>query len=169
MKSKPATLLRGTVITVDSDRRVIDDGGVVVTGETISAVGPFSAVRADYPAATIVGDSRDLVVPGFINGHQHLTGDRLLQATIPDDLEPGAAIFEWAVPLHASHTPEDDELSATLALVESLERGITTTVEAGTVAHPDRVAAAARQVGARITLGTWGWDVEEGAIRSAGG
>ena len=126
MKSKPATLLRGTVITVDSDRRVIDDGGVVVTGETISAVGPFSAVRADYPAATIVGDSRDLVVPGFINGHQHLTGDRLLQATIPDDLEPGAAIFEWAVPLHASHTPEDDELSATLALVESLERGITT-------------------------------------------
>ncbi|MBQ88513.1 MAG: amidohydrolase [Acidimicrobiaceae bacterium] len=162
MTSRPATLLRGTIITVDPDRRVVDDGGVVVTGETIRAIGPFSVVRADYPEATIVGDSRDLVVPGFINGHQHLTGDRLLQATIPDDLEPGAAIFEWAVPLHASHTPDDDELSATLALTESLGNGITTTVEAGTVAHPERVAAAARRVGARITLGTWGWDVEEG-------
>ena len=138
------------------------ENGAIVDGETISAVGSFAEVRGQHLEADVVGDPLDLIVPGFVNGHQHLTGDRLLQATIPDDLEPGAAIFEWAVPLHAGHTPDDDELSATLALVESVGNGITTTVEAGTVAHPDRVAAAARRVGARITLGTWGWDVDEG-------
>ena len=162
MTTPPTTLLRGTIVTVDADRRVIENGAVVVDGETISAVGSFAEVRGQHLEADVVGDPLDLIVPGFVNGHQHLTGDRLLQATIPDDLEPGAAIFEWAVPLHAGHTPDDDELSATLALVESVGNGITTTVEAGTVAHPDRVAAAARRVGARITLGTWGWDVDEG-------
>ena len=37
---------------------------------------------------------------------------------------------------------DDDELSATLSCVEQVGNGITTVVEAGTVAHPDRVAAA---------------------------
>ena len=48
-----------------------------------------------------------------------------------------------------------DELSATLTLAESLSNGITTTFEAGTVAHPARVVAAAQTVGARVTVGTW--------------
>ena len=50
-----------------------------------------------------------------------------------------------------------DEDSVVLA--ESLSSGITTTFEAGTVAHPDRVVAAAQTVGARVTVGTRGWDV----------
>ena len=29
-----------------------------------------------------------LVVPGYVNAHQHLTGDRLVQSVIPDDLPP---------------------------------------------------------------------------------
>jgi 5-methylthioadenosine/S-adenosylhomocysteine deaminase len=34
-------------------------------------------------------------------------------------------------------------------------------VEAGTVAHPDRVAAGVRAVGMRLRLGQWGWDVDD--------
>ncbi len=43
-----------------------------------------------------------------------------------------------------------------------MSNGITTTFEAGTVAHPDRIAQAAERVGARLTIGTWGWDIEHG-------
>ena len=165
MKSKPATLLRGTVITVDSDRRVIDDGGVVVTGETISAVGPFSAVRADYPAATIVGDSRDLVVPGFINGHRICWGP----PTTGDDPrrpEPGAAIFEWAVPL-----PPATPLKMTNCLppwrwLRALSAGSPPPSRLAQL--PSRPGCGSGATGGRITPGTWGWDVER-AIRSAGG
>jgi 5-methylthioadenosine/S-adenosylhomocysteine deaminase len=35
-------------------------------------------------------------------------------------------------------------------------------VEAGTVAHPDRVAKAMEAAGLRGTVGTWGWDIEAG-------
>ena len=155
-------IVRGTVVTMNSDRDVIDDGAVAIEGPTIVAVGSFADVRAARPDAAMTGTSSDLVLPGYINGHQHLTGDRLIQSSIPDDLAPGEAIFTWVVPIHGEHTGDDDELSATLTLAESLTNGITTTFEAGTVAHPERIATAARRLGARLTLGTWGWDIDEG-------
>ncbi|MGI9607555.1 MAG: amidohydrolase family protein [Acidimicrobiales bacterium] len=155
-------LVRGTVVTMNHQRDIIGDGAVAVSGAEISGVGRYADLLAAHPDAATSGSADDLVVPGYINAHQHLTGDRLVQSSIPDDLPPGASIFEWSVPIHAEHTPEDDLLSAALTLAESLSNGITTTVEAGTVAHPDRVAEAAVQLGARITIGTWGWDVEDG-------
>ena len=39
---------------------------------------------------------------------------------------------------------------------------MTTLVEAGTVAHPDRAAMGLARAGIRGTVGTWGWDIEEG-------
>ena len=156
------TIVRGTVVTMNPDREIISDGAVVVSGETIAAVGRFDEMRALYPDEEVSGRASDLVLPGYVNGHQHLTGDRLIQSSIPDDLPPGEAIFSWVVPVHGEHSGDDDELSATLTLAESLSNGITTTFEAGTVAHPDRVVAAAQTVGARVTVGTWGWDVHEG-------
>lgn len=155
-------LVRGTVVTMDARRSVIGDGAVAFSGSTITAVGPYRDLVADHPTASIRGTADDLVVPGYINAHQHLTGDRLIQSSIPDDLAAGEAIFSWSVPVHAAHQPEDDLLSATLTLGEAVSNGITTTVEAGTVAHPHKVAEAANRVGARITLGPWGWDVDDG-------
>ena len=156
------TIVRGTVVTMDADRRILDNGAVLIDGSEITAVGSWDEVRASAPEASVVGSAVDLIVPGYINAHQHLTGDRLIQSSIPDDLPPGEAIFSWVVPIHGEHTPDDDELSAALTMAEALNNGITNLYEAGTVAHPDRVAAAAESTGCRLTLGTWGWDVEEG-------
>lgn len=155
-------IVRGTVVTMNTSREVIADGAVAIDGDVIAAADSYEAVRAQWPDATVSGAAGDLVLPGYINGHQHLTGDRLIQSSIPDDLPPGEAIFTWVVPIHGEHTGDDDELSATLTLAESLTNGITTTFEAGTVAHPDRIARAAEKLGARLTIGTWGWDIEEG-------
>lgn len=155
-------MVLGEVVTMDADRRIIADGAVAVDGEVILAVGPASAVLAAHRPRRVIGHRDHLVTPGYLNGHQHLTGDRLIQSVIPDDLAPGEAIFSWVVPVHGEHLPDDDEVTATLTLAESLRHGITTTFEAGTVAHPERVAAAAEAVGARVTVGRWGWDVEQG-------
>ena len=110
----------------------------------------------------MVGGPDALATPGYVNAHQHLTGDRLVRSCIPDDIGSDESIFGWAVPVHAAHTADDDELSATLSLVEAVGNGITTTIEAGTVEHPDRVAAAIAAVGVRGTIGRWGWDVGDG-------
>lgn len=150
-----------TVITMDPDRRVLDDAAIAVEDDTILAVGPVEEIRSRFPEAVTSGIRRGLITPGYVNAHQHLTGDHLVRSSIPDAITSHDAIFDWAVPTHGAHGPEEDELSATLALAEALTNGITCTVEAGTVAHPDRVRAAAHRVGARITLGRWGWDIED--------
>jgi 5-methylthioadenosine/S-adenosylhomocysteine deaminase len=150
------------VVTMDARREIIRDGAVAIEGSTIVAVDKAAVLRERFAGADVLGDGRAVVTPGFVNAHQHLTGDRLIHSGIPDDLPPGASIFEWAVPVHAQHTADDDELSATLSCLEQVGNGITTVVEAGTVAHPDRVAAAMRRVGMRGAVGMWGWDVDDG-------
>jgi 5-methylthioadenosine/S-adenosylhomocysteine deaminase len=152
----------GDVVTMNPAREVLLGGTVAVSGKRIAAVGPTSALRERFPGTPEL-DARDcVVIPGLVNAHQHLTGDPLARACIPDDLPPGDSVFGWAVPLHAAHTPDDDELAALVCGVENLRNGITTVVEAGTVGHPERVAAAMRTAGIRGTIGTWGWDVPEG-------
>jgi len=159
----PAVLLvAGDVLTMDDERKIVRDGAVLVDGADIVAVGRQDELAAHAPGTEVLGGRGHLVLPGFVNAHQHLTGDRLVRSVIPDDLTANEAIFSWAVPIHAAHTPDDDELSATLGLVEAVTNGITFTVEAGTVAHPERVLAAYDRVGSGGTLGSWGWDVGGG-------
>jgi 5-methylthioadenosine/S-adenosylhomocysteine deaminase len=146
------------VVTMDASRTMLRDGAVAIAGGRIVEVGPLAELESRWGAAGRVGGPGRLVLPGLVNAHQHLTGDRLARSTIPDTLASQEAIFDWAVPLHAAHTGDDDELSATVALVDAACRGITFTVEAGTVGHPERVLAAFDRVGVGGTLGTWGSD-----------
>jgi 5-methylthioadenosine/S-adenosylhomocysteine deaminase len=150
------------VVTMADGVDRISQGAVVVRGDRIVDVTTADDARARYSAARTVGGPGTVVLPGLIDAHQHLTGDRLIRSTIPDDLGLGRALDEWALPSHGAHTGDLDELSATLALVESVSNGITFTVEAGTVAHPERVLAAFDAVGVGGTLGSWGWDVGGG-------
>jgi 5-methylthioadenosine/S-adenosylhomocysteine deaminase len=161
----PDLIIRaGTVVTMNARRDVLGDTGIVVIGTQIAELAPYIDVIRRHPRAPVLGGPDTLATPGYVNAHQHLTGDRLVRSSIPDDIGSQESIFEWAVPVHAAHSADDDELSATLSLVEAVGNGITTTVEAGTVAHPDRVAAAYASVGARGTIGRWGWDVGDGPL-----
>jgi 5-methylthioadenosine/S-adenosylhomocysteine deaminase len=151
----------GDVVSMNPRREVLAGGTVAIRGNRIAAVGSTRDLRAAYPDAGVLDARGCVVTPGLVNAHEHLTGDPLARSCIPDRLPPGASIFEWSVPLHSAHTGDDDELSALLASSEALRYGVTTLVEAGTVAHPDRVASAMTTAGVRGTIGTWGWDIEE--------
>ena len=134
----------GDIVTMNRERDVVVDGAVAIAAATHrwrSAGPPSCAPR--HPGAAVLDATGCVVTPGLVDAHRHLTGDPLVRSCIPDRLPHGESIFEWAVPIHAAHDGADDELSATLAAVESLTNGTTTDVEAGTVAHPDRVAKAA--------------------------
>ena len=153
-------VITGDIVTMDAERAIVSGGAVAVADGKIAAVGKADELRAQYPGTPERGSAESLVVPGFVNAHQHLTADRLVASAIPDDLPPGAAIFEWIVPLHEYVTGDDDELTATLGLIEAAANGITTTIDAGTVAHPDRVAQAMAAVGVRGAVGRWGSDAD---------
>ncbi len=151
----------GDVVTMNARRDVLLGGAVLIDGDRIAEVGSTSALRAAHPAAAVVDAAGCVVTPGMIDAHQHSTGDPLVRSCIPDLIESDDAIFGWAVPIHDAHGPDDDELAATLTAVEALTNGVTTLVEAGTVADADRVAAGLRRAGVRGTVGVWGWDVDD--------
>lgn len=162
MASYPPDLLitGGDVVTMNPRREVLVGGAVAVAGEVIAAVGGTSELRARWPGVPELDATGCVVTPGLVNAHQHLTGDPLARAAIPDNIPSEEAIHRWAVPLHQAHTADDEEMAALLACVENLRNGITTIVEAGTVAHPERVAAAMTTAGVRGTIGVWGWDAD---------
>ena len=61
----------GTIITMDPERRVIDDGAVAVEGDRIVAVGPRAEVEAQHSAARTIDARRKVVMPGLIDAHGH--------------------------------------------------------------------------------------------------
>ena len=134
-------------MTQDAERRVLDGYGVAATGGVISEIAPSAELKARWPRVPVLDASDGMVIPGLVDAHQHLTGDPLVRSLIPDDITSDQAIFDWATPLHA-----------TLTAVECLRYGTTTLIEAGTVAHPDRVAAGMLAAGVRGGVGCWGWD-----------
>ena len=87
------------VVTMDAGRTVLPGGAVVVDKGRIVEVARLDDALQRYRALDTIGGSDTVVIPGLINAHQHLTGDRLLRSTIPDDLPPGAALREWALPV----------------------------------------------------------------------
>ncbi|MDQ3743102.1 MAG: amidohydrolase, partial [Acidobacteriota bacterium] len=62
----------GTVVTMDKERRVIEDGAVAVDHGRIVAVGKRSEVLGRYDARETVDASGRAVLPGLVNGHTHV-------------------------------------------------------------------------------------------------
>ena len=98
----------GRLVTMDPQRAVITGAAVAVGAGRILAVGAEAGVLDAHPAAQRFDARGGWVTPGFVNAHQHLTGDRLARASIPDNLAPGVPVFSWALPLHAALRPPTD-------------------------------------------------------------
>jgi len=62
----------GTVVTMDGDRLILEDGAVVVKGDVISAIGFRTDLEKKYIADQTIDARGKLVLPGFINGHTHV-------------------------------------------------------------------------------------------------
>jgi 5-methylthioadenosine/S-adenosylhomocysteine deaminase len=153
----------GDVVTMNAAREVVVGGAIAIGRDAqgrglVADVGSFDRLRREHPAAVVHDASGCVITPGMIDAHQHLTGDPLVRSCIPDLIDADDAIYNWAVPVHAAHAPDDDEVAATLTSISLLLAGATTVVEAGTVAHPEQVAAGMERAGIRGTIGRWGWD-----------
>ena len=72
----PSSIIRGrTVFTEPADRRYwhqIDDGAVMQRDGVIAEIGPFSELSTRHPDVPVIGTGRQVVLPGFVNGHHHI-------------------------------------------------------------------------------------------------
>ena len=64
-------LVHGTVITVDRDRRVIEDGAVAISGDRIVEVGTAADLEPRHADKQRIDCRGKLVIPGLIDAHGH--------------------------------------------------------------------------------------------------
>ena len=61
----------GTIITMDAERRVIEDGALVIVGNRITGVGGTREMSSKYRAERVIDARNKVVMPGLIDGHGH--------------------------------------------------------------------------------------------------
>lgn len=139
------------ILTLDSGRRIIRDGAIVVDGSRISHVGKASDLK-DVAADKVIDASEMVATPGFINGHLHLSYAHATRGIFPDRLEPVdylTNVFKLALQMK----PEEEYYTSLLALTECLKYGTTTVVDPGTTRFPGECIKAYEESGARVIIG----------------
>ena len=62
----------GRVVTGNQEQPLIEDGSVVLNGNTVLEVGNYRDLKAKYADATFVDAKGGLIMPAFINTHEHI-------------------------------------------------------------------------------------------------
>lgn len=160
---RPKVFRNGTVLTMDDSRTVLRNADVLVVGDRIEAIGTSLSV----PEGTVEIDATDgIVMPGMIDTHRHMWQTAMRGYGADWTL---TQYFVWYYLEHGkTFRPEDIHAGNLLAAVESLDAGVTTTVDWShglqTVEHADAAVDALESVPGRFVLaygniqqGPWEW------------
>ena len=140
----------GTVITMDAQRRVLNDGAIAVLADTIVAVGTRAEIETKYHGTKIINAHGAIVMPGLINGHTHAAMS--LFRGVADDLSLDEWLHDYIFPAEGRNVTEDFATWGTrLAILEMLRGGITT--YADMYYFEDEVARVTKEAGMRGVLG----------------
>jgi 5-methylthioadenosine/S-adenosylhomocysteine deaminase len=115
----------GTVVTMDHERRVIENGAVAVQGGRVVAVGSLAEIDRQYAAREVINAGSKVVIPGLINGHTHVP--MTLFRGLADDLDLQEWLTKYIFPAEAKNVTEDFvRVGARLGLAEMIRSGTTT-------------------------------------------
>jgi 5-methylthioadenosine/S-adenosylhomocysteine deaminase len=115
----------GTVVTMDAERRVIENGTVAIDGDTVVAIGPRADLETRFIPSRRLDAAGKLVLPGLINGHTHAA------MTLLRGLADDASLHDWLnnyiFPAEARNVTPDFVIWGTrLADLEMIHCGATT-------------------------------------------
>jgi 5-methylthioadenosine/S-adenosylhomocysteine deaminase len=140
----------GMVVTMDGERRVLEDGTVAVKGDAILAVGSRAEIEAKYDGAQRIDARGKLVLPGLINGHTHVP--MTLLRGLKDDVTLDVWLKKYIFPAEAKNVTEDFVRWGTrLAAAEQIRGGVTTFADM--YYFEDSIAEETRAAGMRGVLG----------------
>jgi 5-methylthioadenosine/S-adenosylhomocysteine deaminase len=161
----------GTVLPMDDAHTVLTDADVLVVGDKVAAVGP----HLDAPPDALEVDARGgIVMPGMIDTHRHMWQTAMRGYGADWTL---TQYFVWYYLEHGRvFRPEDIYAGNLLSGWESLEAGVTTTVDWShglqTADHAEAAVDALQAVPGRFVLaygniqaGPWEWTADP-AVRS---
>jgi cytosine/adenosine deaminase-related metal-dependent hydrolase len=164
---RPIVFRGGTVLTMDDSHAIVSDGDVLVVGDSIAAIG----TALDAPeGAREIDASGGIVMPGMIDTHRHMWQTAMRAYGADWTL---TQYFVWYYLEHGkSFRPEDIYAGNLLSAWESLEAGVTTTVDWShglqTVDYAEAAVDALQSVPGRFVLaygniqaGPWEWTADK--------
>jgi 5-methylthioadenosine/S-adenosylhomocysteine deaminase len=120
-------LVRARHVLTSGPAGHVRDGAVAVEGDRIAAVGPFAALRADFPDAEVVGDGTGILTPGFVSTHGHFSEG------LVTGIGETHTLWEWFVhvvgPIEPYLTREIAYVGALLKGAEMALSGVTTVAD----------------------------------------
>ena len=164
---RPIVLRRGTVLTMNDAHDILRDADVLVVGDTIAEVGP----SLDAPEGALEIDASDgIVMPGMIDTHRHMWQTAMRGYGADWTLAQYFVFYylEWG----KIFRPQDIYAGNLLSAIESLDAGVTTTVDWShglqTIDHAEAAVDALQAVPGRFVLaygnlqqGPWEWSTSK--------
>jgi len=144
----------GIIVTMDSDRRILERHSLVIDGSRIVEIGKTEDVEKKYRNVESVDATGQIVMPGLICSHTHLYDTLMRGASM--DVEPPSDFTQLlqriAWPMDETMNYEDAYASALVASVEFAKSGVTTFAD--TYSGPnsvsgvlDKISQAVEEVG----------------------
>jgi 5-methylthioadenosine/S-adenosylhomocysteine deaminase len=152
LSAAPADLIvsAGKVVTMDKDRRTIDNGAVAIARGRILAVGPRAEIDKAYSAPKRIDRPDALLTPGLVNAHTH--APMSLLRGIAGDVDLDVWLRRFIFPAEARNVNEAFVRAGTrLAVLEMMLGG--TTTYADMYYFEQAVAEETRKAGMRAVLG----------------
>jgi 5-methylthioadenosine/S-adenosylhomocysteine deaminase len=141
----------GFAVTVDAQRRVIEDATVVVERDRIAAVGK-TAELTHVAADRIIDAAGGVLVPAFVNGHMHISYAHAVRGLFPDDFV-GRERLREVFRLQSAMTEEEEYWTSLLAIIELVRSGTLTFVDPGSTKYVDACVQAYADAGCRVVTG----------------
>jgi len=148
MPSFDTLVTNGTVLTVDGQDTIIENGAVAISGDTIADIGPVSKF-SDAEAETRIDARGGVIMPGLINTHTHAA--MTCFRGLADDLDLMTWLNHYIFPAEARLNADKVYAGALLACAEMILSG--TTCFSDMYLFEDAVAEAAKAAGVRAVVG----------------
>jgi 5-methylthioadenosine/S-adenosylhomocysteine deaminase len=143
-------LLHGTVVTMDPQRRVLENAAVAIQDGLIEAIGPSDEIASAYQSSKVIDARGAIVMPGLINAHTHMAMS--LFRGLAEDRSLQDWLQKFIFPAEARNVTADFVTWGTkLSIVEMIHGG--TTTAADMYYFEDEVAQALKDAGMRGVLG----------------
>lgn len=118
----------GKVITRDAALPLIEDGAVAMDGSLICRIGKTEDVKKEFPDAEYIDAKGGLIMPAFINAHEHIYSSFARGMSI-DGYDPHGFLdildgMWWTIDRNL--TLHDTYLSAMATYIDCIKNGVTT-------------------------------------------
>jgi 5-methylthioadenosine/S-adenosylhomocysteine deaminase len=143
-------IVGGTIVTMDAERRVIENGAVAITKDRITAIGTKAEIEKNFRGRQTINAARRVVIPGLVNTHTHIP--MTLFRGIADDLDLQEWLTKYIFPAEAKNVDEAFVRAGTrLGLAEMIRGGTTTYCDM--YYFEDAIADETAKAGVRGVLG----------------